>query len=204
MDKKVEDSIEFFNPICKLESNNYGPFYILKQNNSKKKALVLFPETGYMYWPLLYEAKKGCVKDIFKPSIYGVGYIANAHKKDNKVLYNRWISMLSRCYNSQDPAYKFYGAKGYYVDYRWHSFENYLNDICYLPGYNEMIKNPSEYELDKDILQSNIENKVYSSSTCIWVKKNYNNFYILNSYKNKTSSKYIGVCKDSRGSIPVW
>jgi len=40
-----------------------------------------------------------------------------------------WYSMRKRCLNSNDRAYKWYGAKGIKIDPRWDSFKNFLADM---------------------------------------------------------------------------
>jgi hypothetical protein len=41
--------------------------------------------------------------------------------------------MMQRCYNPNQKAYKFYGERGINVCERWHSFENFYNDM--INGY---------------------------------------------------------------------
>ena len=185
-----------------FKSNNYGDFRILNDfyDNEKKRryAIIEFVDTGYSYKVRYCEAIKGCVKDPFRPSIFNVGYIGNAHKKGNEKLYNTWLQIISRCYNSKDVVFDLYGGRGIYVDDRWHNFEYFLEDVCMLPGYNEMINNPNEkYELDKDYL-SNKNKKCYSKTTCIWIPKDTNNrIHLVQNHKNCTS-KYFGVVFDKR------
>ena len=77
-------------------------------------------------------------------------------------LYRRWNSILSRCYNSKNANYKYYGAKGVIVDSRWHDFDNFVYDVDnhLLNGYL-LYKGP-QWQLDKDIKGGNI----YSLENC--------------------------------------
>lgn len=49
-------------------------------------------------------------------------------------LYGAWGGMMSRCYNQNQPHYRYYGAKGVRVCDRWHSFENFHADVGERPS----------------------------------------------------------------------
>ena len=184
-----------------FSSNNYGDFNIIKELPSINKRRIFeikFIQTQSIRSVTLREAMNGEVKDLFLPSIYGVGYLGNGHKKGNNKLYNVWINILDRCYNPNNHSYMYYGYKGVTVDTNWHCFEIFLKDVVELDGYENLLISKNKIELDKDLLQKNIDtcNKVYSKNTCVWILKSVNNYMqILN--KNATtnvSSKYVGVC----------
>jgi len=186
-------------------SNNYGDFRILREvpRNGKtdRRVEIVFCLTNHKSTVPYSEALNGCVKDTFYPSIHGVGYLGNAHKKGNERFYNIWFNMLGRCYNSAMKEYKYYGAKGCYVDKKWHCFESFLNDVFLLPGSG--LLELDDIELDKDILQPNTSNKCYSITTCCWVRKDTNNreHLVRKNSEENYSSKYIGVCADRRYKI---
>jgi hypothetical protein len=53
--------------------------------------------------------------------------------------YASWRSMLTRCFNSENNTYRFYGAKGITICDRWNpakggSFENFLEDLGFRPS----------------------------------------------------------------------
>jgi hypothetical protein len=64
-------------------------------------------------------------------------------------VYLRWNSMLQRCNNSNDKAFKNYGGRGIKVCERWHDFQNFVADVGLppQPGYElDRIDNERGYE----------------------------------------------------------
>ena len=125
------------------------------------------------------------------PSIYGIGYLGTGDYKAkiNKKLtkeYNIWLQMLGRCYDKKcqekNPTYK-----GVVVCEEWLNFQNFAKwyDNSYPKAYGV------KFELDKDLLQENVDNKIYSPDTCTFLPKNINVF-LSNKHSNNTSS-YAGV-----------
>lgn len=43
--------------------------------------------------------------------------------------YRIWLNIKRRCYAPKDGNYYIYGARGIYLDIRWHDFLNFYNDI---------------------------------------------------------------------------
>lgn len=156
----------------RFKSNNCNEFTVLRKSSEKYKRALLyeieFDEiNGIKYKAFVRKNNiiRGAVKNPFCPTVYGVGYIGNATRKENEIAYIRWKAMLSRCYNSKSKAYKYYGARGIIVCKRWLCFEKFSKDFTRLKGYDE--KNLSDLHLDKDI---KIEgNKVYSPDACILI-----------------------------------
>lgn len=109
---------------------------------------------------------------------YNVGYlgnweeVANFTEQEIKILKHKWVSMLKRIF-SNDEYYK-----QYYDDTklhnRWHSFENFLKDVRYLPQYFLAKEdNFEKWELDKDYKGVNI----YSKDTCVFLFHDDNMLY---------------------------
>lgn len=188
------------------QSNKCGPFIFLEllgsSGTNNTMARIKFLETGTITDVYLKHALSGNVKDRFKASVYGFGFIGNANSNCRE--YDIWRKIISRCYNQNDRNYKSYGAKGITVCDRWRSFENFLNDIKSLSGYDLWLQYPGKYELDKDILQINVptNQKIYSPETCCFVDKITNLKYVTKHKKynkfNKTS-QFAGVSKNSNG-----
>ena len=197
--KRVPD----FNKI--YESNNFGPFKFINtftdRNFNHTKCTIKFIETGTVVKVSLHDALAGRVRDNYRPYVCGVACIGNASSKCRE--YSLWLHMIRRCYSTNFKEYAQYGGKGITVCNRWLCFENFLNDVKYLSGYNLWVKYPGEYEIDKDYLQMNVpeDQKYYSPHTCCFIKKLDNIKYAAKYQKcnnaNKYTSKYIGVSKDA-------
>ena len=129
---------------------------------------ILF-EDGYRTTISATQFNKGMVKNPFIKSVYGIGYLG-ATVVDKKS-YEKWSSMISRCYNDKCTNYKNYGAKGITVCEEWHCYANFKK--WYDENYYEI--DNEKVELDKDILFKN--NKIYSPETCIFVPKYINNLF---------------------------
>ena len=151
-----------------LQSNNYGYFRIISDDGALS-VRVEFEDTGYTAIVSRYRANKGEIKDVLRPSVYGVGFVGEGgyHQSVNGIsvkAYDVWISMLSRCYSEKakhlNPSY--FGCT---VIDEWHNFQNYAkwHEINYKPGLH----------LDKDIKIPG--NSVYGPNTCVFVTQKENN-----------------------------
>lgn len=49
------------------------------------------------------------------------------------ILYRVWAGMHDRCYNPKAIGYKHYGGKGVKVCKRWHTFDNFKEDMGFRP-----------------------------------------------------------------------
>lgn len=52
------------------------------------------------------------------------------HGLQDHELYDRWKAMIRRCINHNDPAYKYYGARGISVCTRWMDVQNFIDDMA--------------------------------------------------------------------------
>ena len=83
---------------------------------------------------------------------------------DRKDIYTRWSHMHDRCNDSNRRSYK--NVK---VCDEWYNFDNFYNWVI-----SDKSNYHKEYVLDKDILQWNSKNKIYSPDTCIFIPNGLN------------------------------
>lgn len=131
-----------------------------------KQYLVKFIDTGFTKWVYRENALDGKVRDLYAKSVYGVGYSGDADKSLHyyKQARQLWQNMLKRCYCEKD-------LKGYYgtvdVEPRWHSLENFLNDLPKLNNFDKWLDTKAgNYNLDKDFKG---DGTVYSFETCQFI-----------------------------------
>ncbi|WZL56168.1 hypothetical protein SP3_00109 [Bacillus phage fHSPT3] len=166
---------------CRL-FNKSGQSFIVKdkiitETGKANKYLVKFEETGYESIVEKVQIKRGTVKDRYARSVFGIGYLGDVKMVDHKREYIMWSGMLERCYDSSCERYKDYGGAGVTVCDRWHSFENFLEDLPNIEGYDEALFKQKKIFIDKDIKQKSIpkNKKVYSPDTCCFVSRQINN-----------------------------
>lgn len=153
-------------------NSNYGDFIVIGATdifrNKTRMFLCKFFKPEY-YGIFSKDAiKRGSIKNKYYPYIDNVACVGNAHK--NHYLYPRWKGMISRCYNKNDKDYKNYGNKGIVVCKRWLFFDNYIEDVKLIEGWDEELVKNSKLELDKDISKNNI----YDLISCLWITKKEN------------------------------
>ena len=110
-----------------FQSNNCGKMEVLEQVGAKFK--VRFEETGSEVISTAHQIRSGSVKDRFYPAVAGVGYLGFATSTSNPKLYARWKRMIQSCYDSFHLDYPSNGGNGIRVADRWHSYENYQEDL---------------------------------------------------------------------------
>ena len=101
-------------------------------------------------------------------------------------------SMIQRCYNPNNPNYKYYGAKGIAVCDEWRNSKDSFVNWALANGYEEGL------DLDKDILSRKlgIGPAIYSPDTCCFVSRRDNQ-------ECKESSRYI-TYKGEKKTISQW
>ena len=196
--RKLISSITF-------NSTNFGKFIVIDryENPDKQKYVnfytIKFIDTGYIVKNIaIKEIRTGAIKDLYYRSVYNIGYLGEEYvnlkrydKKLYKCLYDRWSSMISRCYNKNDAVYNLYGNKGIYVSKSWLNFSNYCNDVINLPSFNRDLVVSGKLSLDKDSLQLDNTNKLYSKYTCIWIDMKSQAIYVDHELAKEDYKKYV-------------
>ena len=189
-----------------FKSLNSGDFKILKYNDGKDVE-IQFLNTGFEATVQLTTIKSGSIKDLYLPSVYGVGILGNKYpSKISGVLTKDcmlWKNMLKRCYNDsfkkKNPTYE-----GCEVSDKFKSYE-YFYEWCHKQiGFGD-----EGWHLDKDLLVKG--NKIYSENTCVFIPQEINNVltkrtasrgeHLIGVYWHKTSKVFVArVNKNKRGS----
>lgn len=131
--------------------------------------MIQFVDTGYTKNVQSKDIKCQSIKDILRPSRFGVGYLGQGYYKfrtngkENKCSVT-WKSMLERCYCPKylavTPTYK-----DCTVCDEWHNYQNFAK--WFYDNYPE--DDQEDYHLDKDSIVKG--NKLYSPDTCTFLTK---------------------------------
>ena len=171
--------------VCKSKSS--GDFKILKYNDAYNVD-VQFLKTGFETRARLGNIRNGEVKDLYSPSVHGVGILGTRHPSTingrNTKEYEIWYSMLSRCYNDASkkhrPTYE-----GCEVSDNFKYYE-YFYEWC-----NSQVGFGNQgWHLDKDLLVKG--NKVYSEDSCVFIPQEVNSLLIK--HEASRGEHLIGVC----------
>lgn len=161
-----------------VECNSYNNIVIEFQDKYKAKVCTQY-----------YNFKKGEVKNPYRPSVYGVGYIGqgkyktSVNKRHTKA-YAHWKNMIKRCYDPYELN-KYPTYRNCFVCEEWHNFQNFAE--WFYKHYYEV--EGERMCLDKDILIKG--NKIYSPETCMIVPERINILFIK---RDNDRGKYpIGV-----------
>lgn len=106
-------------------------------------------------------------------------------------VYFLWYNMRARCESPSHPYYKWYGGCGCRIDERWSIFEQFLQDIDKVDGFNLQDFLSGSLTLDKD--KKCPGNKLYSLDTCVFISKSENN-----KYKPNQQKKIIGTSPEGQ------
>ena len=102
------------------------------------------------------------------------------HGQRKHRLYSAWFNMLQRCYNKENPTYKYYGNIGIKVCDKWLILDGFIEDMdnTYIKGLSlDRIDNGGNYE----------------PSNCRWTTKTIQSRNTRKIYSHNKSG-YRGVC----------
>lgn len=175
-----------------FKTNTCGDLLILETYPGK--ALVRFLSTGYERLANKPDILHGKVTDPYCKNIYGVGFLGEGpyHPKNCRTNYNRWLAMLSRCYNPKDSKFEYY--ENCFVVEDWHNFQNYMSWAVLQKGFDK-----TGWQIDKDLLSKS--GPTYGPENCVFLPKDLNMALITqrrvgNSlgagvYYHKNNKKYV-------------
>lgn len=173
----------------------YGCLRVLRYLD-KNRVRVAFKDTGYKTTVRAQHIRSGAVKDLMRPSIFGVGFIGVGSYEANKngkstAEYALWFNMMTRVYDS-----KYHARYPTYTKCRvvreWHNFQTFAAWCQKQKGFGR-----SGWQLDKDILIEG--NKIYSPATCCFVPHEINK--LLTKSDAVRGSHLIGVSLRANGSF---
>ena len=98
--------------------------------------------------------------------------------------------MHDRCYSGKDKSYV-----NVTVCEDWNNYQNFAEFFHRTFPFGLEIY---DTRLDKDILQKDTVNKVYSESTCVWIPKRINTY--IQAKRSGTLNEFKGVRQESNGS----
>ena len=171
-------------------TNRYGTEYEIIEYINPDRRLIKFLDNYGFIKEVNIMSIKGCkVKNPYDKRIFGVGMLGeistmeSLHIKSHS--YNVWREVIRRVYNEKE-RFKFKSYGSCHVCEEWLIYANFK--LWYDTTYPIHIKD-IKFNLDKDLLQQNIENKVYSPETCIWLPEKINK-YLVNFTKENTGSSF--------------
>lgn len=165
-----------------LEEDDLGKIYGYQWVNfgSQNKQIISFPPKVTKFQTTdKIELPHGKDQNewYYFPKVCGVAClgkpIESSNKKLEDILYKNWYDMVNRCVNPESTQFAFYGRAGVKICDRWLCFENYRADVIQLPRWQDKLRDPSGFVLDKDYYGA----KVYAPDTCVYLSTEENIMY---------------------------
>ena len=152
----------------------------------RKYRELKFENYDYKFIRPIGDIKAKNIKNPYHPTVGGIGYLGVGKYKPSEGFvinkyYSIWHGMINRCINSDKLKYKTY--KDTVICEEWYNFQNFAK--WYEENYPKHIEGVN-FELDKDLLQYGLKNKIYSPQTCIFLPKKVNIFLIESNINNSS------------------
>lgn len=192
----VENGKKFYEGVVFTSEEGYK-YIILDYNKAGTK--IRFLDNGYECIVNTQSAVDNHrIKNPYKPFYMGnyIGPGEYGRKKDVKA-YQTWYHMHTRVYESENKiSTDLDHYKHVYICEEWYNFQNFAQWY-----YNQLsILNPDFlYTIDKDILQWNQNEKIYSPKTCVMIPRELN--AALSNYKNLVSRHGLPTGVRRRGRL---
>ena len=181
----------------KFKTNEGYDIQIIERVDNVYRKVKFLDKYGYEGVYQISAIIGGRIKNPYHPSVYGIGFYGDGNfvsKVNDKSQhpYSIWQAMLRRCYSLEYhitcPTYV-----GTTVCEEWHNFQNFAKWYEENHPYHiEGIK----FQIDKDLLQQGVENKVYSPNTCVFLPDKVNSF--LSVKPPNKASMCLGVTRTNR------
>ena len=196
--KIKNENIKNIYEVGNIFHTNEGCRIIIVDIIDKDRRMIEFLDS-FKYKTIVFtnNIKIGAISNPFFKSIYGEGYtgdgvyhisINGKHTQE----YRIWRGVLDRCYNLKFKE-KHTTYKNVHLCEEWHNFQTFAK--WYNDNYPYHIKD-IRFDLDKDLLQSDVEHKIYSKHTCLFLPKRINTYLSNTTIRN--TSGYTGVVFDKR------
>lgn len=155
MTQGEKNKITIDNTIGKI----FGRLTVIEFNGRNKHNNLLFLckcSCGKIISVMGCKLRDGNTKSCGCLNKYIVKKVNSKHGDSFSVEYKTWCRMKNRCYNKNNPKYKYYGGRGITVCDRWlNSYENFLEDMGR--------KTTTKHTLDRINVNGN-----YEPSNCKW------------------------------------
>ena len=169
----------------KFQTNGMDEIEIVDKVEDNIKRRVVKFNNGYLLEVDISAIIKGNVKNPFIKTTCGVGYSGIHKKKYDKKIKEIWKGMIYRCYSGSNKNITY---KNVVVCEEWHNCATFCE--WYEKNYPYHIDG-IKFQMDKDLLQLNKKEKIYSPETCIFLPHKINSFF-TNVQSNNTSG-FTGV-----------
>ena len=188
--KELEDkSIDLIYGVGSIHKTNEGfEIKIINKPSVRKREIVFLDEYKFKKIVYTHAIQKGAIKNPYKPNVAGVGFFGEGDFfAENDIKYNTWKNIIIR---SNDMRYKKENLSyiNTSVDIFWHNYQNFAK--WHMENFPYNIKN-IKFEVDKDLLQFNKKNKIYSKDTCIFLPHSVNSYLKIFSMDKKLKIIHI-------------
>lgn len=172
--------------VGEIRKNSFGDdFEVLELLKYGRCNVKFLDEFKYIKNVDIKFAEKGTIRNPYSKSVRGVGYLGVGDYNSNSMggkIYRAWSGVLERS-SSIKFKEKYKSYKNVTVCEEWYNFQVFAKwfDDNY-PKHIDGIK----FELDKDLLQRDMEDKIYSPETCLLLPKRINGFMVNLQIDNKS------------------